>query len=57
MGEKNAGRKGRPRHRLVDNVNTYLGEICWDGSDWIGMAQDMDKFRALVKALVILRVP
>jgi hypothetical protein len=43
---------GRPRHMLVDNVNMYLGEICWDG-----MAQDMDKLRAFVKALVILLVP
>jgi hypothetical protein len=30
----------RPRHRWVDNINMDLGEIGWDGVDWIDMAQD-----------------
>jgi hypothetical protein len=33
-----------------------LGEIGWDGMDWIGLAQDRDKQRALVNAVMNLRV-
>jgi hypothetical protein len=32
-------------------------EIGWDGVDWIGLAQDGDKWRALVNAVMNLRVP
>jgi hypothetical protein len=34
-----------------------LGEIGWDGVDWIGMAQDRDQWRALVSTVLNLRVP
>jgi hypothetical protein len=34
-----------------------LREIGWDGGDWIGLAQDRDQSRALVKAVMNLRVP
>jgi hypothetical protein len=34
-----------------------LGEIGWDGSDWIELAQDRDKWRALVNTMMNLRVP
>jgi hypothetical protein len=34
-----------------------LGEIGWGGLDWIGLAQDRDKWRALVNAVMNLRVP
>jgi hypothetical protein len=40
---------GRPSHRWVDNIKMDLGEIEWGGMDWIGLAQDRDKWRALVK--------
>jgi hypothetical protein len=43
---------GRPRRRWVD-----LLEIGWGGVDWIGLAQDRDKWRALVNAVLNLRVP
>jgi hypothetical protein len=34
-----------------------LGEIEWGGVDWIGLAQDRDKWRALMNAVMNLRVP
>jgi hypothetical protein len=34
-----------------------LLEIGWGGVDWIGLAQDMDKWRALVNAVMNLRIP
>jgi hypothetical protein len=47
----------RPRRRWVDNVKMGLGEIGWGGVDWIGLAQDRDKRRALVNEVMNLRVP
>jgi hypothetical protein len=35
----------------------YLLEIGWGGVDWIGLAQDRDKWRALVNAVMNLGVP
>jgi hypothetical protein len=34
-----------------------LGEIGWDDVDWIGLAEDRDKWRALVNAVTNLRIP
>jgi hypothetical protein len=48
---------GRPRRRWVDNIKMYLLEIGWSGVDWIGLAQDRDKWRALLNAVMNLRVP
>jgi hypothetical protein len=48
---------GRPRRRWVDNIKIDLREIEWDVADWIDLAQDRDQWRALVKALMNLRVP
>jgi hypothetical protein len=45
---------GRPRRRWVDNIKIYLLEIGWGGVDWIGLAQDRDKWRALVNAVMNL---
>jgi hypothetical protein len=47
----------RPRHRWVDNIKMDRLEIDWGGVDWIGLAQDRDKWRALVNAVMNLRVP
>jgi hypothetical protein len=40
-----------------DNIKIDLKEIGWDGGDWIDLAQDRDQWRALVKAIMNLRVP
>jgi hypothetical protein len=48
---------GRPRRRWVDNIKTDLGEIGWDGVDWIELALDRDQWRALVNTVMNLRVP
>jgi hypothetical protein len=48
---------GRPRRRWVDNIKTDLREIGRDGVDWMDMAQDTDQWRALVNAVLNLRVP
>jgi hypothetical protein len=34
-----------------------LGEVGWDDVDWIGVAQDRNRWRAVVKAVLNLRVP
>jgi transcription termination factor 2 len=48
---------GRPRRRWVDNIKMDILDIGWAGVDWIGLAQDRDKWRALVNAVINLRVP
>jgi hypothetical protein len=46
----------RPRRRWVDNIKTDLQAVGW-GMDWIELAQDRDRWRALVNAVMNLRVP
>jgi hypothetical protein len=48
---------GKPRRRWVYNIKLYLVEIEWGGVVWIGLLQDRDKWRALVNAVMNLRVP
>jgi hypothetical protein len=48
---------GRPRRRWVNNIKMDLGEIGWDGRDWIELSQDRDHWRALVNTVMNLRVP
>jgi hypothetical protein len=47
----------RPRRRWVDNIKMDLREVGWDGRDWIDLAQDRDRWRASVNAVMNLRVP
>jgi hypothetical protein len=47
----------RPRRRWVDNIKMDLGEIGWEGRDWIELPQDRDQWRALVNTVMNLRVP
>ena len=47
---------GRPRRRWMDNIRTDLQKVgC--GMDWSGLAQDRDRWRTLVTAVMNLRVP
>ena len=48
---------GRPRRRWVDNIRTDLQEVECGYMDWIGLAQDRDRWRRLVSAVMNLRVP
>jgi hypothetical protein len=48
---------GRPRHRWVNNITMDLGEVGWGDVNWIGLAQNRNRWRALVNSIVILQVP
>ena len=48
---------GRPRCRWVDNIRMGLQEVGCGYMDWIGRAQDRDRWRTLVSAVMNLRVP
>jgi hypothetical protein len=48
---------GRPRRRCEDNIKMDLQEVGWVGMDWIELAQGRHKWRALVSAIMNIRVP
>ena len=48
---------GRPRHRWEDNIKMDLQEVGCGVMDWIELAQDRERWRALVTAVMNLRVP
>jgi hypothetical protein len=48
---------GRPRRRWVDNVKQDPWVLGWGDVDWIGLAQDRDKWKAVVIAVMNLVVP
>jgi hypothetical protein len=48
---------GRPKLRWVDNIKMDLGEMRWGGVDWIGHAQDRNRWRALVNSVLNFRLP
>jgi hypothetical protein len=56
---KSEGRRPveRPRRGWVDNIKMDLVEIKWGGVDCIGLARDRYRWRALVNAVMELRVP
>jgi hypothetical protein len=55
MNGKN--QSGRPWSMREDNIKMDLREIRWEGKDWINLAQDRDRWRAVVNTVMILRVP
>ena len=48
---------GRPRHRWMDNIRMDLQGVGCRYVDWIGVAQDRDRWRTLLSAVMNLRVP
>ena len=57
--EKLEGRRplGRPRRRWVDNIRVDLQKVGCGYMDWIGLAQDRDRLRSLMSAVMNLQVP
>jgi len=48
---------GRPRRRWEDNINIDFQEMLCGGTDWIELAQDNDRWLALLNAVMSFRVP
>jgi hypothetical protein len=48
---------GRPRRKWVDNIRMDLIEVGWGGANWISLAPDRNRWRALVNSVLNLRVP
>ena len=58
VGKSEGNRRlGRPKRRWEDNIKMDLQEVGYRGMDWIELAQDRDRWRALVTAVMNLRVP
>ena len=49
--------RGRPRRRWEYNIKMHLWEVRYGGMDWMELAQDRDRWWALVTAVMNLRVP
>jgi hypothetical protein len=47
---------GRPRRRWEDNIKLDLQEVVFGGMDWIGLAQDTYRWRAVLNTVMNLRV-
>ena len=57
MGKPGKRPLGRPRHRWEDNIRMDIQEVGCEGMDYIKVAQDRDKWRALVNAEMNFGVP
>jgi hypothetical protein len=47
----------RPRQRWVNNIRMDLWEVGWGDVDWIGLAQDRNRWRAVANSVLNLRFP
>jgi hypothetical protein len=47
----------RPRYRWLHNIRMDLVEVGWGDVDWIGLAQDRDRWRAVVDSVLNLGIP
>jgi hypothetical protein len=50
-------KRRRPRRRWMDNIRMDLGEVRWGEVDWIGLAQDRNRWRTFVNSVLNLRGP
>ena len=59
LGGKPEGKRslGRPRRRWEDNIKMDLQDVGRDCEDWMELAQDRDRWRALVSRVMNIRVP
>jgi hypothetical protein len=58
VGEPEGRRRiGRPKRRWEGNIRIDLREIGWENMDWMHLVRDNDNWRALVNAVMKLRVP
>jgi hypothetical protein len=48
---------GRPSRRWEDNIKMGIREVGWGSMDWISLAQDSNRWRALVNTVMNLRIP
>jgi hypothetical protein len=48
---------GRPRRSFLDNIGMDLIEVGWGGVDWIALAKDRNRWRAVMNSVFNLRVP
>jgi hypothetical protein len=48
---------GRPRFKRVDNISMDFVEVGWGDVEWIRLAQDRNRWRALMNSVLNLRVP
>jgi hypothetical protein len=57
VGKREGNRAiGRPKRRWVDNIKVKLQEVGCGGMEWIELAQDTDRWQALVNAVMNFRV-
>jgi hypothetical protein len=58
MGKPEGRRSfGRPRHRWEDSIKIHLQDVGYEVMDWIGMAQDRNRWRVLVNAVMNVWFP